>query len=91
MDTQIHGEVFEQASSQVQNIQVDFCGEAGKTKTYEVAAGESQDICLEIRNVSDQDIMMSLDFVDGTYTNDQRKNRACMDNNQKELFGQYVT
>lgn len=89
--TPIDGDAFEQASAEVQSVQVDFCGEVTKSKAYMVTAGKSQEICLEARNSSDQDIVIALDFVDGTLTNDQRKNRACMGNDQKEQFGQYVT
>ena len=90
LDVQVDGKVFNQANSEVQNIEVDFCGEVGKSKTYEVFAGTPQDICLDVQNTSDKDILVSLDFVDGVFTNDQWKNRACMDTNQKEEFGQYI-
>jgi len=90
MTTQIQGDVFNQAGAQVQNIEINFCESFSKTKEYMLTAGKPTDICFEAENISDKDILVSLDFVDGTFTNDQRKNRACMDNNQKEKFGQYV-
>jgi hypothetical protein len=70
---------------------VKFCENDSKTKKYVITAGKQQDICLEIINGSDKDILVSMDFVDGTLTNDQWKNRACKDNNQKEKFGQYIS
>lgn len=91
VDTQIDSQTFNQASAEVQSIEVNFCGEVGKTKKYTVIAGEEKDICLEITNNADKDILVSMDFVDGTVTNDQWKNRACMDNNKKEKFGQYIS
>lgn len=91
MTTQIQGDVFNQAGAEVQNIEINFCESFSKTKEYTITAGRPTDICLEAENISDKDILVSLDFVDGTFTNDQRKNRACMDNNQKEKFGQYIS
>ncbi len=91
ISTQIDGKVFNQANSEVQNIEVRFCENDSKTKKYTIVAGKSQDICLEITNSMDKDILVSMEFVDGTLTNDQWKNRACLGNDQKENFGQYVT
>ena len=89
--SQVESNVFQQASAEVQSIEINFCESLNKTKEYIITAGDPTDICLEAENTSDKDINVSLDFVDGTFTNDQRKNRACLDNNQKENFGQYVT
>jgi hypothetical protein len=91
VDTQIDGQAFNQANAEVQNIEVKFCENDSKTKQYSFPAGEKQDICLEISNSADKDILMSMDFVDGALTNDQWKNRACMGNTQKEKFGQYIS
>ena len=90
VDTQIDTQVFNQASAEVQSIEVKFCENDAKTKQYTIIPGESQDICIEAINTIDKDILVSMDFVDGTLTNDQWKNRACMDS-QKEKFGQYIT
>lgn len=89
--SQIDGKVFQQASAEVQSIEVSFCENDAKTKIYQITAGEKQDICLKIENTADKDIEVVVDFVDGTFTNDQWKNRACLDSNQKEKFGQYIT
>ncbi|MCX6824836.1 MAG: hypothetical protein NTY80_01310 [candidate division SR1 bacterium] len=91
INTQIDGRVFNQANSEVQNIEVKFCENDSKTKKYIITAGQQQDICLEISNSMDKDILVSMSFVDGALTNDQWKNRACLGNDQKEKFGQYVT
>ncbi len=90
VSTPIDGQVFNQASAEVQSIEVKFCENDAKTKQYTITPGISQDICIEVINSIDKDILVSMEFVDGTFTNDQWKNRACMDN-QKEKFGQYVT
>jgi hypothetical protein len=34
---------------------------------------------------------MKINFIDGTFTNDQRQNRACLDETAKENFGQYIS
>lgn len=91
VDTPIDGKAFNQASAEVQNIEVRFCQSDAKTKKFAITAGLPEEICLEIVNSADKDILISMDFVDGTLTNDQWKNRACLDNNAKELFGQYMT
>ena len=90
MSTPIDGQVFNQASAEVQSIEVKFCENDAKTKKYTITPGISQDICIDVTNSIDKDILVSLEFVDGTRTNDQWKNRACMDS-QKEKFGQYIT
>jgi len=90
VSTPIDGQVFNQASAEVQSIEVKFCENDAKTKQYTITPGIRQDICIEVINSIDKDILVSMDFVDGTLTNDQWKNRACMDS-QKEKFGQYIT
>lgn len=44
-----------------------------------------------LTNNSTQEVTMKINFVDGTFTNDQRQNRACLDEVTKENFGQYIT
>jgi len=37
-------------------------------------------------NLSDKDIEATIGFVDGTLTNDQRKNKACMQQGEDKNF-----
>lgn len=87
----VDGNTFNQANEEVQTINVKFCENDAKSKQYTFFAGEKQDICLQIDSTAGKEILLSMDFVDGAVTNDQRKNKACLDNSQKTNFGQYVS
>ena len=89
--TQISTAALNQAGSAVQSIEVSFCDTDAKNKTFSIHDGQTQDLCLQFTNNDNKSIAISVDFVDGTFTNDQRKNRACLDKDQKTNFGQYVT
>ena len=87
----LNGAAFNQANEEVQNIDIEFCENDAKTKQYTFFAGQPEDICLEVRSTAGKDILLSWDFVDGTFTNDKRKNRACLGDDAKQTFGQYIT
>lgn len=46
---------------------------------------------MDISNASDQEVVLDVQFVDGTFTNDQWHNRACSTNQDKDDFGRYVS
>ena len=75
----------------LKNISLDYCAVTGNILPYSIETNVDTGICYTITNSSDQKITMKVNFVDGTFTNDQWQNRACLDESAKENFGQYVT
>jgi hypothetical protein len=58
---------------------------------YTLTPGWVQDVCLKATNFSKKDIEVTIEFVDGSFTNDQWKNKACMQKWENKKFWQYVT
>lgn len=83
---------FTEKSKNIQDVEINFCDEYGsKSISYDVFLWKKQDICLNIFNGSEQDVVVNLWFVDGMLTNDQWKNRACGNNDDIDSFWQYIT
>lgn len=83
---------FTEKSKNIQDIDVSFCNKYWeKFVSYDVSLWKKYDICLNLFNGSDQDVTVNLWFVDGMLTNDQRKNKACGNNDDIDGFGIYVT
>ena len=83
---------LEEANADLSQIAIDFCDKPEeKSIEYAVAQWEAQDVCYKTTNYSDKDIIVNIGFVDGTFTNDQRKNKACLQQGENEHFGKYVT
>lgn len=79
-------------SKNIQDVDISFCDKYWeKSVTYDMSLWKKQEICLNLFNWSDQDVFVKLLFVDGMLTNDQRKNRACGNNEDIDWFGQYVS
>lgn len=79
------------AADSLRNISLDFCDTTGNIVQYTLDPWVKTGICYTVSNTSTENITMKINFVDGTFTNDQRQNRACLDEVAKENFGQYVT
>jgi len=92
VDAKLDAGKLSEANADLAQIDVEFCNKPGeKNIEYTVAPGWKQDICLEATNRSAQDIEVNIWFVDWTVTNDQRKNKACMQQWEDKNFWQYVT
>lgn len=79
-------------SKNIQDIDVSFCDKYWeKSVIYDVSLWKEHDICLNLFNGSNQDVIIKLLFVDGMLTNDQWQNKACGNNDDVDWFGQYVT
>lgn len=78
-------------AASLKNISLEYCQTSGNILTYTIDPEVQQEICYTLTNDSDQPVTMNINFIDGTYTNDQRQNRACLDESSKENFGQYVS
>lgn len=92
IDAQVDGNKLNEANTDLSQIEIDFCDKPGeKAIAYTVMSRWNQDICLKASNVSDKGIQVTIGFVDGTVTQDQRKNKACMQQWEDNKFWQWVT
>lgn len=92
VDAKLDAGKLAEANADLSQIEIDFCDKPGeKSIEYTVAPGWKQDICFKASNASAQDIEVTIGFVDGTVTNDQRKNKACMQQWENEKFWKYVS
>ncbi|HMS91782.1 MAG TPA: hypothetical protein PKC87_06160, partial [Candidatus Absconditabacterales bacterium] len=92
IDAKVDGNKLNEANADLAQIEIDFCNKPGqKAIIYTLASKGRQDICLKARNMSTKDIQATIEFVDGTVTNDQRQNKACMQQGENQKFGKYVT
>lgn len=92
IDAKIDGSKLNEANADLAQIEIDFCDKPGeKVIVYNILPGWRQDICLKVTNMSTKDIETTIEFVDGTLTNDERKNRACMQQGENKKFWQYIT
>lgn len=73
------------------SVSLVFCDTTGNTLRYTIDPGTPTDICYTLTNSSQQDLIIRTNFVDGTYTNDKRQNKACLGEDEITSFGQYVT
>ncbi len=73
------------------NISLDFCTTKESTLTYHLDSGVTTGICYTITNASDASVKVKVWFIDGTFTNDQQQNKACLSDDDVEKFGKYVT
>ena len=65
---------------------------SGSTLFFQMPeAWEKWNICYRVINKSTADATIKISFVDGTFTNDQRRNKACLSDTDTKYFGQYVT
>lgn len=84
--------MIKQANDDISQVEIIFCDEHQKKSIrYIFSPGWYQDICFTATNISDKDIEINIWFVDGTVTNDQQQNKACMQQWENKKFWQYVT
>lgn len=85
----------EATSPGLEHIRVRFCNDesvVGGTKTV-VLTGDAEmdfDLCLYVFNTYGEELDISLNLVDGAITNDSLQNKACKDENAKDILGQYA-
>lgn len=92
IDAKLDANKLGEANADLSQIEIDFCDRPGeKNIAYTVSPSWSQDVCLKANNASSGDIDVTIEFVDGTVTNDQWKNKACMQQWENARFGKYVS
>lgn len=79
------------ASSDLTNVSLEFCNTSANGLTYHIDAGVQTGICYSMINHSNESVKVKIWFVDGTYTNDQQQNKACLGDNDIEKFWKYVS
>jgi len=87
----LDGEKASQAMSDISTVDVSFCTTWVGTIAYSLSPAENKKLCYVVSNSSDVDVHVKIWFVDGGFTNDQRKNKSCQQDGQIMNFAQYVT
>ncbi len=82
-------------ANSIGEIEMRFCNTITGQDTKELLlTGESQQaipLCIALYNKSTTATSISINFVDGTITNDGSKKKACLEEWTRQMFGQYVT
>lgn len=81
-------------AASIGEIGMSFCNNTGQdNKTLTLSGEASQDIplCISFSNNAPTDASITINFVDGTITNDGSKKKACLEEWTKTFFGQYVS
>jgi len=73
------------------NVSLDFCATTANALTYHIDGGVETGICYVFSNHSNSPVTVKMWFVDGTFTNDQQQNKACLSDTAGEKFWKYVT
>ncbi len=88
----LDGGAFAEQNEGLQNVEIDFCDLPGeKSIHYDIRLNKKHPICLQIKNNSDSQISINLNFVDGTLTHDEWNNNACKLDTQTDIFGDFVS
>lgn len=86
---------FTSHASSIGEIEMHFCdtatGADTKTILLQWEARQPLPICISFKNNADTPTSISVNFVDGTITNDGSKKKACLEEWTKKVFWQYVT
>ena len=73
------------------NVSLDYCTTTENTLQYQIDPEVETGICYNLSNASTTPVTIKLSFIDGTFTNDQRQNKACLSDTDTENFWKYVT
>lgn len=73
------------------NITLNYCDTPENTVQYTLFPGAITGICYTFSNSANTPVTIKVLFVDGTFTNDQQQNKACLGDTERDNFWQYVT
>lgn len=73
------------------NVGLEYCNTQENALQYQIAPGVETGICYTLSNGAKTPVTVKVSFIDGTFTNDQRKNPACLSDSDVENFWKYVT
>jgi len=68
------------------NVSLDYCTTTENTLQYQIDPEVETGICYNLSNASTTPVTIKLSFIDGTFTNDQRQNKACLSDTDTENF-----
>lgn len=68
------------------DISLNFCDTPENTLQYQIDPGAETGICYTLSNGGKNTVTVKLSFVDGTFTNDERQNKACLSDTDTENF-----
>jgi hypothetical protein len=78
--------VFSVRADDLANMSLDYCTTSEDTLQYQVTPGVETGICYTLSNGSKTPVTVKLSFIDGTFTNDQWQNKACLSDADTENF-----
>jgi len=71
-------------------VSLDYCDTPENVLQYQLDPGIETGICYTLSNGTNHEVTIKLSFVDGTFTNDQRQNKACLSETDRDNFWRYV-
>ncbi len=73
------------------SISLNYCNTPEGVLKYHLDPGIGKSICYTISNSSNTPTTIKLSFIDGTFTHDALKNKACLTDADVDKFWKYVT
>jgi hypothetical protein len=67
-------------------VSLDYCDTQDSVMKYQLDPGVETGICYMLSNNAKNPVTIKLSFVDGTFTNDQWQNKACLSDADTENF-----
>lgn len=79
------------AADDLAYVSLEYCDAPENLLQIQVDPGQQTGICYTLSNGSQKPVTIKLSFLDGTFTNDQRQNKACLSDKDVENFWRYIT
>ena len=83
--------IWQTHADDLANVSLNYCNTPENILQYQIDPGVETGICYTLSNGAKTPVTVKLSFVDGTFTNDQRQNKACLSDTNIENFWKYVT
>jgi len=83
--------IWQTHADDLANVSLNYCDTPENILQYQIDPGVETGICYTLSNGAKTSVTVKLSFVDGTFTNDQRQNKACLSDTNIENFWKYVT
>jgi len=77
---------FANAQTDLAYVSLDYCDAPENLLSLQVDPGTETGVCYTLANGTNRELTIKLSFVDGTFTNDQRQNKACLSDKDTENF-----
>lgn len=83
--------IWQAQGADLTNVSLSYCGTSQNTLSYKIAPWIETGICYTIVNHSSIPVTVKILFVDGTFTNDEQKNKACLGDTEGKNFWKFVS